>query len=512
MKYVSHPLIKRDRMESRLYQEQILGTIVGKDTLVCLPTAMGKTPLAILLAAYRMERFPGSRVLMMAPTRPLVNQHLRSFRDFMDLPEEDSGMVTGMVKPSEREGIYSDKKLILATPQTIQRDLENRRLSLKGFSLLIIDEAHHSIGRYAYPYVSRKYREEADNPRILALTASPGGTREKIEEICRNIGIEEVEIRTEQDRDVMPYIKEKRVEWIEVVLPESFERVRALLKKAYDSRIEALKKWGFLHTRRVSKKDLLSLQASLSKSIGQGYRKAFLGMSYTIQAIKLEHALGLLETQGIGILEKYWSKLRGETTNTAKKLLNDRAVSNAMFLTRSLSERGSRHPKMGRLCTIVGEQLREEPGSRIIIFANYRESVKEIVEMLSGLEGARPVVFVGQREGISQREQIRIIGDFRAGEYNILVGTSISEEGLDIPSMNLAIFYEPVPSEIRSIQRRGRVGRQIAGRIVVLVAKGTRDEAYRWSAHHKERRMHGVLHEMKHGKRQASLQSFQGKP
>ncbi len=508
MKYVTHPLIKKDRMESRLYQEQILGTIVKKDTLVCLPTAMGKTPLAIVLAAQRLEKFPGSRILVMAPTKPLVNQHFKSFRDFMTLPEDDFGMVTGMVKPPKRQEIYKEKKLIFATPQTVEKDLEKGRLSMRDFSLLVIDEAHHSIGRYAYPYVSKRYREEADNPRILALTASPGGTREKIEEICKNMGVEAVEIRTEQDRDVIPYIKEKKVEWVEVNLPESFERIRKLLKGAYDSRIEALKKWKFLWGRRVSKRDLLALQAHLVKSINQGYKKAFLGMSYTVQAIKLEHALGLLETQGIGILEKYWNKLRGETTNTAKRLLNDKSVSNAMFLTHNLLEAGSRHPKMSRLCTIVSTQLREKPDSKIIIFANYRESVKEIVSTLSKIEGAKPVVFVGQREGITQKEQAQVIKDFRAGDYNILTCTSIGEEGLDIPSMDLAIFYEPVPSEIRSIQRRGRVGRQIAGRIIVLVTKGTRDEAYRWSAYHKERRMHGVLYEMKSGKKQPNLKTF----
>jgi ERCC4-related helicase len=458
---------------------------------------MGKTPLAVLLAAQRLEKFPGSRVLVMAPTRPLVSQHFKTFQDFMDLPEGDFGLVTGMVKPTQRQEIYQEKKLIFATPQTIEKDLQKGKLSLQGFSLLVIDEAHHSIGRYAYPFVSKRYREESQNPRILALTASPGGTREKIEEICENLGIEEVEIRTEQDQDVRPYIKEKSLEWVEVSLPDSFERIRSLLKKAYDHRIESLKKWGFIHTQRINKRGLLALQKNLSASIRQGYKKAFTGMSYTVQAIKLEHALGLLETQGIGILEKYWAKLRGEDTNTARRLLNDKLVSNAMFLTNNLLEAGGRHPKMARLCTIVTGQLRENPESRIIIFANYRESVKEIVDVLSRLEGARPVVFVGQRLGITQREQVQIIKDFRAGEYNILVGTSISEEGLDIPAMNLAVFYEPVPSEIRSIQRRGRVGRQTAGRIIVLVTKNTRDEAYRWSAHHKELRMKGVLHDMK---------------
>ncbi len=77
---------------------------------------------------------------------------------------------------------------------------------------------------------------------------------------------------------------------------------------------------------------------------------------------------------------------------------------------------------------------------------------------------------------------MEILDAFRAGEYNVLIATSVAEEGLDIPSTDLVIFYEPVPSEIRSIQRRGRTGRNAVGRVVVLMSKGTRDEgAYRVS-------------------------------
>ena len=57
----------------------------------------------------------------------------------------------------------------------------------------------------------------------------------------------------------------------------------------------------------------------------------------------------------------------------------------------------------------------------------------------------------------------------------------------------MVIFYEPVPSAIRSIQRRGRTGRQEKGRVIILMAKGTRDEAYRWVAHHKEKKMYRNL-------------------
>ena len=496
MDYVKHPLIAENSIEARAYQEAVLGTAVKSHTLCVLPTGLGKTNIAIMLAAHRLEKHPGSRVLVMAPTRPLVNQHHRTFLKSMKIPEEEMVAVTGFIKPEERGNLYK-KTLVFATPQVIENDLRSGVLSLNEFSFLVIDEAHHSIGGYAYPYVAKAYLQQSRFPRILALTASPGGTAEKIQEIKENLGIESVEIRTDEDQDVTPWIKEKQSDWVYVELPESFLQIKKHLDEAIEERAKRLQGMGFLKGRRPSRRAFLELQASMQVSIGRGHKAAFGVSSIVAQAIKLEHALGLLETQGITVLEKYWNKLKGDQTAAAKNLLKDQKVSNAIFLSHELFESGSRHPKIGKLCQIVDGQFRQKPFSKIIIFANYRESVKEIVSCLKNIEGARPIDFVGQKEGLTQKEQIQRISDFKDGVYNALVGTSVSEEGLDIPAMDLAIFYEPVPSEIRSIQRRGRVGRQKVGRVIFLITRRTRDEAYFWSAQNKEKRMHKTLYRMR---------------
>jgi Fanconi anemia group M protein len=479
MDYVKHPLIAENSIESRPYQEAILGTAAKSHTLCVLPTGLGKTPVALMLAAHRLEKYPDSRVLIMAPTRPLVNQHHKSFLSGLKVLGEDMVVITGFVKPGQRKELYG-KRVVFATPQAIENDLKAGRLRMDDFSLLVIDEAHHSIGGYAYPFVAKTYLEQSRFPRILALTASPGGTKEKIQEIKSNLGIDAVEIRTDEDGDVIPWLK-----------------IKGYLDDAIEQRSKRLRSMGFLKGRRPSKRDFLELQARMRTSIDRGNKAAFGVVSIVAQVIKLEHASGLLETQGIAMLEKYWKKLRGDKSNAAKNILKDQRVANAIWLSRDLFESGSKHPKMGRLCQIVDRQVREKPDSKIIIFANYRESVKEIVKSLENINGVRPVEFVGQKEGMTQKEQLSRLSDFRDGFYNVLVGTSVSEEGLDIPAMDLAIFYEPVPSEIRSIQRRGRVGRQKVGRVIFLITRRTRDEAYFWSAKAKEKRMHKTLYGMK---------------
>jgi Fanconi anemia group M protein len=497
MKFVEHPLIKKNAIESRLYQEMILGRAVNNDLLIVLPTGLGKTPVALVLSVHRLEKFPGSKVLVMAPTKPLAEQHFNSFRGAINLPEEDFVLVTGMSKPEARMEMYSKAKVIFATPQTIQNDLNKGRVSLSDFSLVVFDEAHHSIGDYAYPYIAKVYAEQAKNKRIVGLTASPGGTKAKIKEIMDNLGIKQVEIRTEKDFDVEPWVKEKQVEWVYVNLPEAFLEISTCLKTAYTNRLEKLRKIGFNKpVGIISKRDLLNLQQQLIASPSRDFKK-FWGVSLVSQAIKIEHALGLLETQGITSLWNYFRKLSSDKAKSSKSVLKDKNIGKAMKLAEELEKKGQKHPKIAKLSEIVSKQLRSKPDSRIILFANYREMVRELVRVLANVENARPGEFMGQKEGMSQNEQKLRIDEFREGKYNILVTTSIGEEGIHVADADLAIFYEPVASEIRSIQRRGRVGRTNVGKVIILIAKGTRDEAYYWTAQKKEGIMKRTLYEMK---------------
>jgi len=497
MGFVEHKLIRKGSLESRTYQEAILGRAVENNLLCVLPTGLGKTPIAIVLSVFRLGKYPHSRVLILAPTKPLIEQHLNSFREVINLPENDFVLLTGMVKPEEREESYKQSKIIFATPQTVKNDLEKNRLELSNFSLVVFDEAHHSIGDYAYPYIAKVYLENAQSPRILGLTASPGGTKEKIKEIMKNLGIEKVEIRTEEDFDVAPFVKKKQIEWVNVELPQTFFNIRESLRKAYEYRLGQLRKLGFSKpVRLVNKRDLLDLQKKFMSSSSKGYRK-FWGVSLVSQAIKVEHALSLIETQGINSLESYFKKLVSEKAKSSKSLVKDRNVKKAMYLTGELSEEGLEHPKMTRLREIVSNQFRENPDSKIIVFANYRNMVREIVKALSEVRNSKPVEFMGQREGLTQKEQKKRIEEFKEGKYNTLVTTSVGEEGIHVAEADVAVFYEPVPSEIRQLQRRGRVGRTRVGKVVILMAKKTRDEAYYWVATRKEKLMKKTLYRMK---------------
>lgn len=463
---------------------------------------MGKTLIAVLVGINRLEKYPDSKILITAPTRPLNAQHKKSFEHFSEIDPEEIILITGKIDPEEREQLYKKAKVVVATPQTIKNDVANGRLSLENFSFVTFDEAHRCVKDYAYNYVAKKYKEQAKHPLILGLTASPGGTHEKIDEIRENLFIEAVEIRTEADKDVEAYVKPIGREEIYIDFPEEFQMVRGLLEECLKDDIYWLKEHHFIPTYKPSKKQLLMLQQKIGSKYMQGAKNYFLmwTMIRLAEAIKIEHAIELLETQGISSLFSYLKKLETSKKRTDKRLMKDPRIREAVKITEDMQKRAVDHPKLEKLQEIIKKFIREKSDVKIIVFANYRATVDKINQLLKD-NNTKSEILVGQatkeKKGLTQQEQIEVLKRFSEKEFNVLVGTSISEEGLDVPAVDFAIFYEPVASEIRAIQRRGRVGRQMAGKIIFLITKKTRDEIYYWAAFHKEKRMKGILYDMK---------------
>ncbi|MFB6265843.1 MAG: DEAD/DEAH box helicase, partial [Candidatus Nanohaloarchaea archaeon] len=173
--YVQHPRIVEGSLESRTYQEVIAASAIEQNTLVVLPTGLGKTAVGILLAAHRLEEHPNSSILMMAPTRPLAEQHRNEFSRCLKVDTEVFEVLTGDTRPDNREEVWKEVGAFFATPQVVENDIINGRLDLEDFSLVVFDEVHRATGEYPYKYIAERYVEEAENPRILGLTASPGG-------------------------------------------------------------------------------------------------------------------------------------------------------------------------------------------------------------------------------------------------------------------------------------------------------------------------------------------------
>ncbi len=503
--YIRHPLIKEDTVEQRLYQLDLAGKALDTSTLVVLPTGLGKTVISLLVMASRLEKY-GGKVVVLSPTKPLVEQHASFFKNVFKIPEEEILTFTGSVDPAKRADMWKRGKVIISTPQVIENDILTRRISLDDVTHITFDESHRAVGNYAYTYIAEKYFETAKNPLCLGITASPGSSDEKIAEVCESLHIESVAVKTESDKDVIPYIHKKEIEWKRINLPDGMKDIKDLLDKVLEDRFKKLTELGYpiYNQKYVSKKDLLSLQAKLQGELrGLPESSVYGAISILAEIMKVNHAVEIVETQGLESLRMYMERLENEAysksgSKASKRLAEDLYIRQ---VARRVKDCDLEHPKLEHVKKIVLEELGGKPHSRVIVFANYRDTAEMITNALSEIEGIRPVRFVGQAskykdKGLTQKQQVEIIEQFKAGDYNVLVATSVAEEGLDIPSTNLVLFYEPIPSEIRSIQRKGRTGRKHEGRVVVLVTKGTRDEAYYWSSLSRERKMQSNMKEL----------------
>ena len=501
--YVDHPLLNPGFIERRAYQTQLATAARDAHTLVCLPTGLGKTTVSLLVTADRLNTV-GGKVLFLAPTKPLVQQHAEFYREALSIPDEEVVVFTGEIRPEDRADRWTDARIVIATPQVVENDLVGSRISLADVTHLTFDECHRATGEYAYVYIAERYHDDADDPLVTGMSASPGGDKESILTVCRNLGLEEVEVMTEGDADVAEYTHDTSVEWERIELPEEILGIRDALNEVITDRLEKLKSLGVTNTTQpdVSQKQLNRMRGKLQELMDADKSEGYKGMSTHAEVMKLRRAVELVETQSVESVRRYFERQRNAARSSgaskaSQRLVAEPKVREAMRLSESFD---GTHPKFSRARILLAQTLGIEGGERVIVFTESRDTAEALTDFLSESFDTRRFVGQGDKEtseGMTQTEQQSTLDAFRNGEFEVLVSTSVAEEGLDVPEVDLVLFFEPVPTAIRSIQRKGRTGRQADGRVVVLLAEDTRDEAYYWISKRREDEMESELRELK---------------
>ncbi|MAG02533.1 hypothetical protein CMI42_04290 [Candidatus Pacearchaeota archaeon] len=489
-------------IKPRKYQQDIFEIAKEKNTLVVLPTGLGKTLIALMLSIHTQKKNPGTKTLFLAPTRPLAEQHLSYFQKH--LPELFAELIlfTGKTSAEKRKGLWETSDIIFSTPQCIRNDLEKNLYNLEEVSLLIIDESHRCLKNYAYTKIAETYKEQAKFQKVLGLTASPGTNKKTIKQIAENLGIETIELRTRESSDVSTYLQELEFNIIKIEFPESFKEISKLIKTIYERKILELKNRKLLF-KPPTKTNILELQANLMNQLRSGNRNfnLFGGVTASAQAIKISHLIELFETQTLYASQKYiksiYEQAAKKQSKAVQQLIKNPNFTKAHTLINELISRNLEHPKLLELKSLI----EESPKNKTIIFSQYRDTVYKITEELNKIEGIRASMFVGQAKkensGLSQKEQQEIMDKFRSGEINTIVATSIAEEGLDIPEVNSVIFYEPIPSAIRKIQRAGRTARLMKGKLTILLTLDTLDEIFYYASRSREKKMYDSIESIK---------------
>ena len=468
-------MIKRETLEERRYQREVAEVSATQNTLVMLPTGLGKTAIGLLVASDFLSKSPNARVLILAPTRVLVHQHYSFVSKHIDLDQEQIGVLTGEDLNERRDTVWS-KRVVCATPQVTVSDMQKRRCKLEDFSLIIFDEVHRAVGNHSYTTIASVYNEFRPDGRILGMTASLPSDKSKIEEIVSKLKISKVEIRDEKNEDVKPYVYKTGVEWIELELTPTLKSIQSLTRDALNARLKLLEDASLLRRSNygsINLRDLLKLRMKVGQIQSSQLRNAL------FSSIRLFHALNMVETQSLSSFLKFMDRLIERKRGYGmSELLNDIRVKEAYENARAALVVGAEHPKISEVLKLV---QRVKKGERAIVFASYRDTVDQIYSEL-GKHGFRAGYLIGKsgESGQSQKKQIRALEDLREGVYDILVATQVGEEGLDVAECNSVIFYDNVPSAVRFVQRKGRTGRKSEGHLYVLITKGTRDEAYYW--------------------------------
>jgi len=500
---VDRPLVTDGVLEQRRYQTELAETAGNGHTLVCLPTGLGKTTVSLLVTAGRLDGV-GGKSLLLAPTKPLVEQHAAFYREALTIPDDEVVVFTGEVRPDDRADLWDDATVVVATPQVVENDLVGNRISLAPVTHCTFDECHRATGDYAYNYIADRYHADADDPLVTGMSASPGDDEEAILAVCENLGLSEVAVMTEDDADVADYTHETSVEWERVELPDAVAEIRDGLNEVIKERLSELKELGVTGKTApdVSEREIQKIQGKLRELMDNDQSEGYQGMSLLAEIRKLRTAVTYVETQSVESLRRYFERQKEAARSSGASKADQRLVSDpkVMRAMRTAKEYDDLHPKFRRTRMLLAETLGIENGERVIVFTESRDTAETLVDFLSDHFAVQK--FVGQSdtegsEGMTQTQQQETLERFRDGDFEVLVSTSVAEEGLDVPEVDLVLFYEPVPTAIRAIQRKGRTGRQAEGRVVVLLAEDTRDEAYFWKARNDQKQMRRELQELK---------------
>ncbi|PPQ76176.1 hypothetical protein CVT26_009353 [Gymnopilus dilepis] len=485
----------------RDYQFNIVKNSLFENTLVALPTGLGKTFIAgvVMLNYYRW--FPDGKVIFVAPTKPLVAQQVQACHETCGIPAVDRTEMNGEVPAAIRAKLWEDRRVFFMTPQTLVNDVKANRCDVSSIVLLVIDEAHRATGDYAYNQAIRKITAMNPHFRVLALTATPGNNPEAIQRLIDGLHISRIEIRDENSLDLKQYIHTKHFAPHIIKPNEDLAKVKDHLVKLMDPHFKTLQKAGVLfpsetptslHPYRPQKLmlDMKNRNFFWPLSVLSKLARAMLYLLTGSFRTCYEYLEGLIagkedDDDGVGGGKK---KKKGGKNFTDDP--NFRALMQELQAQRA---RGwGSHPKIEKLKEILinhfGSKLPDEPGgeednTRVMVFSSFRGVVEDLVE---ALDKDRPLIraarFIGQgtdkqgKKGMSQKEQLEVINKFKAGEYNVLVATSIGEEGLDIGEIDITVCYDADKAPTRMVQRFGRTGRKRDGYIHALLAEGREEK------------------------------------
>lgn len=527
--YVYDKNVVRHKVEARLYALETIYECVKSNSFVRIDTGLGKTYIELLVALYFLKYHKiKKKVLILAPSKPLCLQHKEKADEiFLGINTE---VITGNVVRKKRREIWENNQIIVATPQTITRELK-RESGIgcpEDIQLVVFDEVHKMTGNYDYVNLANLYSLHKDI-RLVGFTASLDSDSKKLEDILKCMGLQYSQIisKTEKSSDVAPYVFKKHIYKIEVQRHFSAleDDLMEKLRKEFRLIIQQERRW--LKMIENDKHNFLSLleesfyrdEKGFETAIdvtGFGKLKEALSNFKNIksQDINCSFALrdwGLLFLfhTAISMLEKGIHEFRAFLERKYFEDISKKPSQHAFKSNKTIRESINMLCRANLWTTKMSYPLKYDPeissynwhavyrdaklhamertirmhmSSQILIFVNYRDTLDKVLHYLKTVFPEKNIdKFIGQSnklkdKGMTQKKQNEVLKKYRNGEIDILVATLIAEEGLNFPAVDVVFFYEPITDPRRMVQRIGRTGRYRDGDVFILFYKDEKEE------------------------------------
>lgn len=471
-------------MELRPYQwEVILPALEGKNIIIWLPTGAGKTRAAAFVAKRHLETVDRGKVVVLVNRVHLVNQHAEEFRHMLDKQWTVTTLSGDMGSRAGFGLLARSHDLLICTAELLHLALksseEDEHVELTEFSLIVVDECHHTHKDTIYNtilsrYLEHKLKKAKPLPQVLGLTASPGtggatklqGAIDHILQLCANLDT----WRIMSPKNCYSQLLEHN--------PKPCKQYDLCQRRTQDPFGDLLKKLMKQIHQQLEMPDLkqqFGTQMYEQQVVQLSKDAAEAGLQeqrvYALHLRRYNDALYIHDTvrawDALNMLQDFYDTERALKTQMVHaerwllELFDDHRKALAQF-----AAQGPENPKLEMLEGILLKQFGSPDHTRGIIFTRTRQTASSLLLWLRQQPclqtvNIKPQMLIGagntgQSTHMTQKDQQEVIQEFRDGKLNLLVATSVAEEGLDIAQCNVVVRYGLLTNEISMVQARGR--------------------------------------------------------
>ncbi|XP_036714927.1 interferon-induced helicase C domain-containing protein 1 isoform X3 [Balaenoptera musculus] len=511
-------------MHLRPYQLEVAQpALEGKNIIICLPTGSGKTRVAAYIAKDHLDKKKKAselgKVMVLVNKVPLVEQLFRKeFEPFLKKWYHVTRLSGDTQLKITFPEVVKSHDVIISTAQILENSLlnleegEDDGVQLSDFSLIIIDECHHTNKEAVYNNIMRRYlnqklknnRLEKKNkpviplPQILGLTASPGvggakkqaKAEEHILKICANLDAFTIKTVKENTHQLKDQIKEPCKKFViaddtkedpfKDKLLEIMTKIQTFcqISPMSDFGTQPYEQWLIQMEKKAAR------EGNRKDRVCAEHLRKYNEALQINDTIRMIDAYNHLETFYNDEKEKKFAVLGDDSDDDGddedagdekKPLKLDESdgflmtlfLENKKMLKKLAVNPEHENEKLTKLRNTIMEQYtRAEESARGIIFTKTRQSAYALSQWITENEkfaevGVKAHHLIGaghssEFKPMTQNEQKEVISKFRTGKINLLIATTVAEEGLDIKECNIVIRYGLVTNEIAMVQARGR--------------------------------------------------------